>query len=177
MALDLPGAARISYILKAAKKETNLDPATTKATREEDMVKRVLAVQAAVSSRFPLAVFSNVLFKKYVTTLDPKHRLPHHLETNRIIEVMIDGMFQEFQRIRGDCRRAVSHGDLCLTQDFVTDTNRRESFGVIVVDFVAEKYEMEDGRFLHMSKQTASNAKHEMLTVSLSCMFISLFTI
>lgn len=80
-------------------------------------------------------------------------------------------MFQEFQRIREDCRRAVSHGDLCVTQDFVTDTNRKESFGVIVVDFVAEKYEMEDGRFLHMSKQTASNAKHEMLTVSLSCMF------
>ena len=61
-----------------------------KYTRDEDIVKRVMAVIAAISCNFPLSVLSDVNFRNYTSSLDPKHKPPHHLETNRIIEVMID---------------------------------------------------------------------------------------
>ncbi|KAL7501871.1 hypothetical protein ACHAXN_000457 [Cyclotella atomus] len=101
----------------------------------------------------------------YMQALDSKHRPPHHLETNRIIEVLIDGAFAEFLRIVEDRRTLLGGGFTSLSTDFVTDLVRRESFGVILTELVAEKFDLEDGRSLHMSKETAGNLSSELLSV------------
>jgi hypothetical protein len=44
----------------------------------------------------------------------------------------------------------------------------KESFGIIIADFVAEKYEMEDGRVLFMSKATVEKASEQLLTVCIT---------
>jgi hypothetical protein len=152
-----------------ARKDLDTTTAAAKHPREEDMVKRVLGVMAAVSSRVPLSVFSNSYFRMYTQALDSKHRPPHHLETNRIIKVLIDGAFAEFLRIVEDRRTLLGGGFTSLSTDFVTDSVRRESFGVILTELVAEKFDLEDGRSLHMSKETAGNLSSELLSVSFQC--------
>jgi hypothetical protein len=151
--------------LKLDRKESA--PGDTKHPHEEDMEKRVLGVMAAVATRVPLNVFINVYMRNYLGLLDPKHRPPHHLEINRIIEVMIDVAVAEFVKICNDRRSLLSHGFLSLSTDFVSDSVRRESFGSIIADLVAERYELVDGRVLFMSKETAARIVEELLTVSL----------
>ena len=47
-----------------------------KYSRDEDMVKRVLAVIAAISSNFPLSVLGDTNFRNYTASLDPRHKPP-----------------------------------------------------------------------------------------------------
>jgi hypothetical protein len=131
------------------------------------MEKRVLGVMAAVATRVPLNVFSNIYMRNYLGLLDPKHRPPHHLEINRIIEVMIDCGFSEFVKIVEEQRTLLRHGFISLSSDFVTDSVRRESYGCVIADLVANKFEMADGRVLFMSRDTAARIFEELLTVSL----------
>lgn len=115
---------------------------------------------AAVSSRVPLSVFGNSYFRMYMQALDSKHHPPHHLETNRIIEVLIDGVFAKFLRIVEDRSTLLGGGFMSLSTDFV-----------ILTELVAEKYELklEDGRCLFMSKETAGNLSNELLSVAFQC--------
>lgn len=161
-----PGAACLAHILKLDRKDTPV-AADSKHTREEDMEKRVMGVMAVVATRVPLSIFSSVYMKKYLGLLDPKHKPPHNLEVNRIIEVMIDCAFSEFVKICTEQRSSVSNGFVSLSTDFVTDSVRRESYGCIIADLVAPKYEMLDGRELFMSRETASKINDELLHVSL----------
>lgn len=174
--LEKRGAPRLLCILRLARKDVE-SGALTKHPREEDMVKRVLGVMAAVSSRFPLSVFNNSYFRLYTTALDPMHRPPHHLEINRIIEVLVDAAYVEFLRIVNERRDFLGYGFMSLSSDFVTDSVRRESYGVILVELVAEKYELEDGRTLYMSRETADKICNQLLSVSLIiiCCFCVLF--
>jgi hypothetical protein len=97
----VPGSIRLQRILKLARKDksplsdTN-DAPVEKAARKDDMVWRVLAVIASVTSNVPLSVFSNPNFRLYTESLDPTHKPPHHLEVNLIIEVLVDAMVLEF---------------------------------------------------------------------------------
>jgi hypothetical protein len=55
---------------------------STKYSREDGMIRRVLSVMAVVSTKSPFAILANHDdFKNYVAILDPKHRIPHHLTT------------------------------------------------------------------------------------------------
>lgn len=169
----MPGHVRIQRIFQFVGKAdrdgvggTKL--AAKKYSRDEDMVRRVLAVMAIVSSKTPLAVFSNVDLKNYVASLDPKHKLPHHLETNRIIECMIDYAAAEMTRIIAERRKDLTSGFLSVSTDFVTDPSRKESFGVILLDIIAFKYRLNDGRTLFMSKETAKRVKEVLASVCIS---------
>lgn len=162
--LNKPGAVRLLRILKLGKKDSGAND--NKANRDVDMVRRVKGVMACVSSNVPLSVFANVHFKGYLKSLDPSHSPPHHLEVNPVIECLIDAGMAEFVKIVKDCRQVLGHGFASLSTDFVTDATRREAFGVILVDLVAESYEMENGQSLHMSKETAAGAKDKLLSVS-----------
>ena len=84
--MNKPGAVRIACILRLAKKETD----TNSTSREEDMVKRVLAVMAVISSKVALSVLHDENLKLYIKSLDPHHKIPHHLEVQRITKVMVD---------------------------------------------------------------------------------------
>ena len=156
------GAVRLSCILRLAKKEVDV----TTVSREEDMVKRVNAVMAIISSKVALSVLNDEYFVLYAKSLDPKHKIPHHLEVQRITEVMIDVGMTEVTKIVADRRKVLGQDFASLTTDFVTDSNRHESYGVILMELVAEWYELEDGRVLAMSRETAERIASLLLTVS-----------
>ena len=171
---NLPGAPRCAYILKMAKKDLN--PSEAKHARADDTLKQVHGVLAVVASRSPLAVLDNAYMRLYLKALDPKHKPPHHLAINRMIEVATDLAMQELVRMMEDSAKDVDKAFMCISQDFVTDPNFRKSFGVIMADFVAEKYVMEDGRELFMSRETAEFNSGLLLTVRyliLGCCCIS----
>eukprot|EP00956_Cyclotella_meneghiniana_P033656 scaffold98044_cov37-Cyclotella_meneghiniana.AAC.1 len=92
------------------------------------------------------------------------HKPPHHLETTRIVECAIDIAMAEFTAIVADRRKELGHGFASLSTDFVTDATRREPFGVIIVDLIAECYDLEDGRQLFMSKETAARIADQLLS-------------
>jgi len=110
-----------------------------KYSREEDMIRRVLSVMAVVSTKSPFAILANHEFKNYVASLDPKHRIPHHLECNRIVEVMIDYAMMEISKIVSERRHKLGKGFLSLSTDFWTDSVRKEAFGAIMMDITAFK--------------------------------------
>ena len=105
-------------------------------------------------------------FRGYLQSLDPKHSPPDNIKINRIIEVLIDAGVLEFVKICNDRRKLLRHGFISSTTDFVTDPHRKQSFGVLLLDLVAEKYELRDGRTLFMSRETAKKINDLLLTVS-----------
>lgn len=140
--------------------------ALLKRTRDLDMHKRVLGVLAVAAGMLPVTIFWNQILKDHLASLDPLHRPLHSLEVNRIIEVAIDRCFLEFAKICEDRRNAVHHGFMSLTTEFVTDSTRKKSFGVIVLDLTADCYEFVDGRRLFMSKESAKWVTNKLIDVS-----------
>ena len=165
---QLPGCIRITSILKLDRKAPVNDDGSdlVKFSREEDMESRVLAVMFGIACKTVLCAFGDVYFRNYTMSLEPKHKPPHHLEVNRITEVMIDGALFEFVKIVEEQRKLLRHSFISLSTDFVTDASRREAFGVILLDLVAQKYEMNDGRILFMSTETARKITNQLLSVS-----------
>ena len=148
-----PGFIHLKHILKLSGKGIGLGSDDgLKYRREDDMMNRVLAVMAAICSKFPLSVYDNEVMRWYLNELNPKHRPPHRLERNRITEVMIDLVMREMKQIVEEQRGVLSHSFLSVNTDFWTDTHRKECFGAIVADIIAEKYLLDDGRELFMSK-------------------------
>lgn len=164
------GFIRLKLILKLGRMDKSEDSTEgfTKHSREEEILRRVNAVLAAVASNVPLSIFSNDYWRIYLKSLDPMHNPPHHLEVTRIVECAIDIAMAEFVSIVSERRAELSHGFVSLSTDFVTDATRREPFGVIIVDLIAECYDLEDGRHLFMSKDTAARCTDMLLSVSLS---------
>jgi hypothetical protein len=146
-----------------------------KYSRNEDIVRRVLAVIALVSSNIPLSVFQNDHMKIYLNSLDPKHQLPHHLEINRILEVMADYAMKELAAIIAEQREVLREGFISLSTDFVSDPVRKEAFGVIMLDLVAKKYRLNDGRTLFMSNATKIRNQKILASVSLSLCHVKLY--
>jgi hypothetical protein len=77
------------------------------------MVNRVMVVMAIVSSNMPLSIFDNKMFQNYLQPLNSKHRTPHQMEQNHIIEVLMDCTMKELSSILSD-HRAELGGGLCV---------------------------------------------------------------
>jgi hypothetical protein len=104
------------------------------------MTNCVMAVMAAVGSNVPPSIFDNVMFKNYIRRLDSKHRAPYRLERTRIIEVFMDGAMQELSRMIKEHRNILREGLFSASTDFWTDLHRRQKFGTLVINMIAEKY-------------------------------------
>jgi hypothetical protein len=166
----LPGYLRLQRILTLGNMlgDTDEEGGTiVKYSREEDMKNRVQAVLAVLSSKVPLSVLGNDHFRQYTYSLNPKHRPPNHLEINRIIEVTMDLAVLEMNRIVKEVRDRLIDQFLSISTDFWTDKYRRESYGVLVLSVVAEKYVFNNGRELFMSRETAKRNEAMLLSVSL----------
>ena len=120
MSQNLMGAIRLKHIFKLYNIDAgpNSDGAVQKYKREEDMLNRVLAVFAAVGSKVPLSIFDNDYIKAYIHQLDPKHRRPHQLERNRIVEVIMDLGMLEFKQIVNERRDELGNSFVSVTTDF-----------------------------------------------------------
>ena len=125
IAQNLPGSVRLVHILKLSRKAAgpNADGYGAKFTREEDMFLRVLAVRAAVGGKVPLSLFDNDFFKIYLRHLNAKHRGPHRLERNRIIEVMMDIAMLEFKKIVDERREELVNAFLSNLNQLVQKAN------------------------------------------------------
>ena len=133
------------------------------------MVLRVAGVKAAVGGKLPLSVFDNVFVRSYLAQLNPRHRPPYQLERIRIIECMIDYAKLELGLIMAEHRMELLSGFLSGTIDFWTDSHRKQQFGCFVVDMIAEKYEMENGQALFMSRMTKSRLRDQDLIFANYC--------
>ncbi len=152
------GCAQLKYLLSINRRalSTTADADGTKYTQEEDMSNRVMAVMAGVSSNMPLNVFDTAMFKQYFCCLDSKHCSPYCLERTRIIEVLMDGAMLELSRIITNCCKALNEGFDSASTDFWTDSHRKEQFGALVINMIAEKYFVDElDMWLFMSRETA----------------------
>ncbi|KAL7476074.1 hypothetical protein ACHAW6_004774 [Cyclotella cf. meneghiniana] len=69
-----PGFIHLKHILKLSGKSIGLrSDDAPKYRREDDMMNRVLAVIAAICSKFPLSVYDNEVMRWYPNELNPKH--------------------------------------------------------------------------------------------------------
>jgi len=166
------GVKRISRIKQLDGKSTATGVGGTtisasKYSREEDMVRRVLSVMAVVSTKSPFAILANQDFRNYyVASLDPKHSIPHHFECNHILEVVIDYVMMEIRMIVEERRKTLGKGFLSLSVDFWTDSVRKQAFGAIMMDIIAFKYRLNDGREMFMSSAMAESVKNLLVAVS-----------
>jgi hypothetical protein len=131
--------------------------------REVKMVNRVAAVKAAIASKTPLSLFDNPQMKEYLCKLNPKHSPPYHLEQTPILEVMIDAAMKELDQMLTECREHLHEGFVLGMIIFWTDSYSREQYGLFVIDFSAQKYELEDGTSLFMSKKTKEGLPNGIL--------------
>jgi hypothetical protein len=174
------GCAQLKYLLSIDGKalSTTADADGTKYTQEEDMSNHVMAVMAGVSSNMPLNVFDTAMFKQYLPCLDSKHRSPYHLKRTRIIEVLMDGAMLELSRIITDHHKALDEGFVSASTDFWTDSHRKEQFGALVINMIAEKYFVDElDMWLFMSRETAKRletkgvrlfySSHELISTKL----------
>jgi hypothetical protein len=154
------GCARLKYLLSIDGKAliTIADADGTKYTWEEDMSNRVMAVMAGVGSNMPLNVFCSAMFKQYLCRLDSKHRSPYCLKRTRIIEVLMDG-----------ARKALYEGFVSASIDFWTDSHRKDQFGALVINMIAEKYFVDElDMWLFMSRETAKHLETKGVRLSYS---------
>ena len=143
-----------------------------KRPREDDMLRRVIFAFFIFHSKIPLSSAQNPFLKQYIKQLDPLTRLPHHLELNRIAEVAIDGVYLELSRIVKERREVVEKGFVSLATDFWTNSTKKKSFGVLMLDLIAEFYDFVDGQRLFMSRETAKNVGNLLLSVSVHSLAI-----
>jgi hypothetical protein len=127
------------------------------------MVNQVAAVKAAIASKTPLSLFDNPQMKEYLCKLDPKHSPPYHLEQTRILENMMDAGMKELVQMLTECCEHLHEGFVLGTIDFWTDSYHREQYSLFVIDFSAQKYELEDGTSLFMSKKTKEGLPNGIL--------------
>ena len=132
--------------------------------REIDTVLRVAAVKACVGAKFALAVSENVFFRDYLKQLNPGHLPLYRLERIRILECMIDYAKQELGWIMDERRQELVKNFMSGTIDFWTDPHRKQQFGCFVVDLTAEKYKMQNGVTLFMSRRTKNRIKEELFS-------------
>jgi hypothetical protein len=118
------------------------------------MILCVAGVKVAVGEKFPLSVFVNIFVRDYLAQLNPKHRPPYQLERIRIIECMIDYAKLELGLIMAEHSLELLSGFLSGTIDLWTDSHCKQQFCCFVVNTIAEKYEMENGQVLFMSRIT-----------------------
>ncbi len=120
------------------------------------MWNRVMAVMAGVSSNMPLNVFDTTMFKQYLRHLDSKCRSPYRLKRTQIIKVLMDGAMLELSRIITNHHKALNEGFVSASTDFWTDSHRKEHFGALVINMIAEKYFVDElDLLLFMSRETA----------------------
>ncbi len=116
-----------------------------------------------------LSVFDNVFVRSYLVQLNQKHHPPYQLEPICIIECMIDYAKLELGLIMTERRLELISGFLSGTIDFWTDSHRKQQFGCFFVDMIAEKYEMENGQALFMSRVTKSRLRDQDLIFANYC--------
>jgi hypothetical protein len=90
----------------------------------------------------------------------------------------MDGAMLELSRIRTNRHKALDEGFVSTSTDFWTDSHRKEQFGALVINMIAEKYFVDElDVWLFMSCETAKRletkgvrlfySSHELISTKL----------
>ena len=93
------GHQRLVFIMKYSQKPLNSSDGNAPRPREKDMIHRVRAVMAMVTSKSVLSLFDGIDMREYIEGLDSKHTPPHRLERIRLLEVIMDRAMLELRLI------------------------------------------------------------------------------
>jgi hypothetical protein len=77
---------------------------------------------------------------------------------------MIDNAKQELRWIMDEQRQELVNNFMLGIIDFWTDPHCKQQFGCFVVDLTAEKYKMQNGVTLFMSRRTKNQIKDELFS-------------
>ena len=114
----------------------------------------MFAVKAAIGGMTPLSIFDNKFWRSYLFRLDCSHSPPHCLERIQLSEVTMDLTMAEVDNIFDERREELHDAFASAAIDFWTDSHRKESYGALVVNVTANKYELSNGLSLFMSDKT-----------------------
>ena len=131
---------------------------------EEDIENRVRCVMAIVASGSPLSIADNTFMVEYVQGLDRKHKTPareQRLDVLRALDVVLN---DELGRIIDDCYMKYDRCFVASNSDFFTSKVLGASFGVIMINMVAKKYQFNNKRWLFVSDETLAKIPNDILT-------------
>ena len=159
----LLGYKRVDFILNLKNKPCIAGSNLERRSRERDMVLRVKATLAIASGSHSLYLFQEDYMRDYLQSLDPRHTPPHQHERIHLLEVIMDRAMLELLQIIGDARARLVNSFMTGTIDFWTDSHRREPYAVMMIDLIAEKYRLSNGRCLFMSRKTRSETSSNLV--------------
>jgi hypothetical protein len=78
--------------------------------------------------------------QRFFQSLDPSHVPPHRVAFMRIVRLLEAAIFREFHRIVNDNALLYGSDFVSTNSDFYTNKERRESYGCLVANMMAQQY-------------------------------------
>jgi hypothetical protein len=77
---------------------------------------------------------------RFFQSLDPYHIPPHRLAFMRIVRLLEQAVYREYHRIVTDNALLYGSNFASSNSDFYTNKERRESYGCLVANMLAQRY-------------------------------------
>lgn len=103
--------------------------------------------------------------KHFFSSLDKMHIPPQRIAFMRIVRLLDKAVFREYKSIVSDNFLLYGKNFVSTNSDFYTNSERRESFGCVVSNMLAQRYKFIDGRHLFMSVKTHKSLGKASLVV------------
>jgi hypothetical protein len=123
----------------------------------------VKAVLFSVEASLAAICLQGQFAKSFFGYLDARHRPPQNVAYMRMVRLIELAFFREYARLIEDNVLWLGSSFAATNSDFYRNPERRESYGCIVANMSALRYQFEDGRKLFMSKQTLNEGAAKLL--------------
>lgn len=77
---------------------------------------------------------------RFFQLLDPAHVPPHRVAFMRLTRLLEQAVFREYHRIVSDNAQLYGADFVSTNSDFYTNKERRESYGCIIANMLAQQY-------------------------------------
>jgi hypothetical protein len=84
----------------------------------------------------------------------------------RILRILDEAFLMEYRRIVADNILLYGKNFASTNSDFYTNSERRESFGCLVANMLAQRYVLKDGRRVFMSNKTFKDSEKTLVAIS-----------
>lgn len=103
---------------------------------------------------------------RFFRSLDPSHVPPHRIAFMRLVRLLDQALFREYHRIVNDNALLYGTDFVSTNSDFYTNKERRESYGCLVANMLAQQYVFNDGRRLFMSTRTYNEGGKKLVVMA-----------
>jgi hypothetical protein len=125
----------------------------------------VKLVLFAVEANIAAVALQGTMAKRLLRHLDPKHTPPQNLPFMRLVRLLDLAFHREYQRLIDDNVLWLGARFASTNSDFYQNPERRESYGCIVSNMAARRYNFKDGRRLFVSRQTINEGVGNELAI------------